>query len=153
MSEASSIKARVQDAMKEAMRAQEKTRLGTIRLILAAFKQIEVDERITLDDARILGILNKMLKQRRDSIEQFQAAGRNELVEKEQLEVDVIKSFMPANLSEGEVNAMIEDAIAEAGATSQQDMGKVITLVREKVQGRADMAQVSAWVKAQLSQL
>lgn len=153
MSEASSIKARVQDAMKEAMRAQDKTRLGTIRLILAAFKQIEVDERITLDDARVLGILNKMLKQRRDSIEQFQSAGRNELVEKEQLEVDVIKSFMPANLSEDEVSGIIKDAIAQAGATSQQDMGKVITLVREKVQGRADMAQVSAWVKAQLSQL
>lgn len=153
MSEASSIKARVQDAMKEAMRAQDKTRLGTIRLILAAFKQIEVDERITLDDARVLGILNKMLKQRRDSIEQFQAAGRNELVEKEQLEIDVIKGFMPANLSEGEVNGIIKEAITEAGATSQQDMGKVITLVREKVQGRADMAQVSAWVKAQLSQL
>lgn len=153
MSEVSSIKASLQTAVKDAMRAQDKARLGTLRLILAALKQIEIDERATLEDARVLEIMNKMLKQRRDSIAQFQAAGRQELVEKEQIEVDIIQSFMPAGLSEAEVAVMIDKAIAESEAKSPKDMGKVIGLLRGMVQGRADMAQVSASVKARLSQL
>jgi uncharacterized protein len=153
MSEASSIKASLQTAVKDAMRAQDKARLGTLRLILAALKQIEVDERVTLEDARVLEIMNKMLKQRRDSIAQFQAAERQELVEKEQIEVDIIQSFMPAGLSEPEIAAMIDKAITESEAKSPKDMGKVISLLRGMVQGRADMAQVSASVKARLSQL
>lgn len=153
MSEASSIKASLQTAVKDAMRAQDKARLGTLRLILAALKQIEIDERVTLEDARVLEIMNKMLKQRRDSIAQFQAAERQELVEKEQIEVDIIQSFMPAGLSEPEIAVMIDKAITESEAKSPKDMGKVITLLRGMVQGRADMAQVSASVKARLSQL
>jgi uncharacterized protein YqeY len=153
MSEASSIKASLQTAVKDAMRAQDKARLGTLRLILAALKQIEIDERVTLEDARVLEIMNKMLKQRRDSIAQFQAADRQELVEKEQIEVHIIQSFMPAGLSEPEIAVMIDKAITESEAKSPKDMGKVISLLRGMVQGRADMAQVSASVKARLSQL
>ena len=147
-----SLKATIKDAMKEAMRAKEKDRLGTIRLIQAEFKRIEVDERIDLaeDDARVLAILDKMAKQRRDSITQYNDAGRAELAEKEQQELQVIQSFLPQPLSDDEINAIVEKAIADSGAAGMQDMGKVMGLIKPQVQGRADMGEISARIKAQL---
>lgn len=147
----SELKQKITDAMKEAMRAKEKARLGTIRLILAELKRIEVDERIELDDARVLAVLDKMNKQRRDSITQFDAAGRDDLAAIEREEMEVIATFLPAALSEDDINALIRDAIATTGATGMQDMGKVMGLVKPKVQGRADMGAVSKKIKAQLS--
>ena len=144
----SELKQRISDDMKDAMRAKEKERLGVIRLILAAIKQVEVDERIELDDAKVLAVLDKMLKQRRDSIEQYNNAGRTELAEKELFEVDVIKAYMPAALSEEELDAMIQEIVSAVGASSMQDMGKVMAQLKPKVQGRADMGQVSQKVKA-----
>lgn len=144
----SELKQRITDDMKSAMRAKEKQRLGVIRLILAAIKQREVDERIELDDAQVLAVLDKMLKQRRDSIEQYNNAGRTELAEKELFEVDVIKAYMPAALSEEELDAMIQEIVSAVGASSMQDMGKVMAQLKPKVQGRADMGQVSQKVKA-----
>ena len=146
-----SLKARITDDMKTAMRAGEKDRLGVIRLILAALKQREVDERIELDDAQILAILEKMLKQRRDSIEQFSAASREDLAAIERAEVEVIQTYLPAQLSSEELDAIVIKAIADSGATSAREMGKVIGLVKPQVTGRADMGQVSEMIKAKLA--
>ena len=145
------LKARITDDMKAAMRAGEKDRLGVIRLILAALKQREVDERIELDDAQVLGILEKMLKQRRDSIEQYTAANREDLAAVERSEVEVIQTYLPAPLSSAELEAIVGKAIADSGATSAREMGKVIGLVKPQVTGRADMGQVSELIKARLA--
>ncbi len=146
-----SLKASITDDMKAAMRAGEKDRLGVIRLMLAALKQREVDERIELDDAQILGILEKMLKQRRDSIEQFSAANREDLVAVERAEVEIIQTYLPAQLSAAELDAIVTTAISDSGATSAREMGKVIALVKPQVAGRADMGQVSELIKAKLA--
>jgi len=144
----SELKQRITDDMKSAMRAKEKQRLGVIRLILAAIKQREVDERIELDNAQVLAVLDKMLKQRRDSIEQYNNAGRTELADIELFEVDIIQAYMPAALSEAELDAMIQEIVSAVGASTMQDMGKVMAQLKPKVQGRADMGQVSQKVKA-----
>ncbi len=144
------LKAQITAAMKDAMRAKEKERLGAIRLIQAEIKRIEVDERIDVDDARVLAILDKMVKQRRDSINQYQDAGRQELADKEQAEIDVIQEFLPEALSDDELSTMIEAAIAESGAESMRDMGKVMAVLKPKIQGRADVGAVSGLVKAKL---
>jgi uncharacterized protein YqeY len=146
-----SLKQRIEADMKTAMREKDKDRLGTIRLILAAIKQREVDERITLDDTQVLAILDKMVKQRRDSIEQFRAAGREELAIKEEAELVVIQGYMPAALSDSELEALIAEAVTASGAKTMQEMGKVMGLLKAKVQGRADMGAVSAKIKARLS--
>ena len=137
--------------MKSAMRAAEKRRLGVIRLLMAAVKQREVDERITLDEGQVIAVIEKMIKQRRDSISQYQTAGRQDLVDQEVYEVDVLQAYMPAALSEAEVDALIEAAITSTGAASAKDMGKVIAALKAQVQGRADMGKVSAKVKARLA--
>ncbi len=137
--------------MKSAMRAKDKERLGTIRLIAAAIKQREVDERIELDDARVLAVLQKMLKQRRDSVEQFLAGNRQDLADKESFEMQVIQAYMPQALSDEEVEGLIRAAVAESGATSIKDMGKVMALLKDRVQGRADMGALSAKVKESLA--
>lgn len=137
--------------MKAAMKSGDKARLATIRLILAAFKQVEVDERIAIDDNRALQILDKMLKQRRESIRQFSDAGRTDLVANEEAEVVVIQEFMPQALSEAEIDAMVSAAVMESGAESVKDMGKVMALLKANMQGRADMSVVSAKIKAALS--
>ena len=146
----SALKQRITEDMKSAMRAADKRRLGTIRLLLAAIKQREVDERIALDDAQVIAVIEKMIKQRRDSISQYQAAGRQELVDQEVYEIEVLQTYMPAALSEAEVDALIEAAITSSGAVSAKDMGKVIAALKAQVQGRADMGKVSAKVKAKL---
>lgn len=146
-----SLKQRIDADMKDAMRAKDKERLGTIRLILAAIKQREVDERITLDDSQVLAVLEKMVKQRRDSISQFEAAGRTDLAAKEKAELDLIQTYMPPQLSEAEIDAIIEQTIAATGATSAKDMGKVMGPLKAQLQGRADMGAVSARLKARLS--
>lgn len=145
------IKARIVEAMKDAMRAREKERLGTIRLILAEFKKIEVDERIDVDDTRAVAVLDKMVKQRRESIKQYEAGGRAELAAVEQAEIDVIQTFLPAALSEAEIDAIIKDAITQSGASSMKDMGAVMNLARPQLLGRADMGVVSQRVKQLLS--
>ena len=147
----STLKAQIHDAMKAAMRAQDKARLSTIRLIQSDIKRIEVDERSEVDDARLLAILDKMVKQRRESIAQFQAASRQDLVDKENAEVTVIQEFLPKALTADEINALIGDAIAASGASSMQDMGKVMAILKPQVQGRADVAEVSKLVKARIS--
>lgn len=147
----SELKGQITAAMKVAMRAKDKPRLGTIRLILAELKRIEVDERIELDDERIITIMDKMLKQRRDSISQFEAADRQELADIEKAEVIVIQSFMPASLSNEEIEQLVDAAIANTGASSMKDMGSVMGLLRPQLQGRADMAEVSKLIKARLS--
>jgi uncharacterized protein YqeY len=147
---ADSLKTRITEAMKAAMRAHEKARLSTVRLMLADIKRIEVDERIEVDDARVLVILDKMAKQRRDSISQFRAAGRNDLADAETFELGVIGEFMPQPLSEAELTALIDKALADSGATGAADMGKVMALIKPAAQGRADMAAVSKLVKARL---
>ena len=144
------LKTQITEAMKGAMRAKEKERLGAIRLIQAEIKRIEVDERIEVDDPRVLAILDKMVKQRRDSINQYQDAGRQELADKEQAEIDVIQEFLPEALSDDELSAMIQAAIAESGAESMRDMGKVMAVLKPKIQGRADVGAVSGLVKAKL---
>lgn len=144
------IKARLTEAMKEAMRARHKERLGAIRLIQAEVKRIEVDERIEVDDERMLVVLDKMIKQRRDSISQYQSAGRQELADREQVEIDVIQEFLPAQLSEAELEQLIGDAIAASGAASMKDMGKVMAVLKPQVQGRADVGAVSQAVKKRL---
>lgn len=146
----SELKTRIQEDMKIAMKAQEKARLGAIRLILAAIKQCEVDERILVDDQRVLAILDKMLKQGRESLAQYQAAGRQDLVEKEQLELDIIHHYMPAALSDTEIEQLITEAITVVGAKSIQEMGKVMAHLKPQIQGRADAAQVSGKVKQRL---
>ena len=133
------------------MKGGEKARLGVIRLILAAIKQIEVDERVELDDDRVIVVLDKMLKQRRESIRQFRDAGREDLATAEEAEITVIQTFLPIALLESEIDAMVNEAIAEVAAASVKDMGKVMGLLKPKMQGRADMSIVSAKIKAQLT--
>lgn len=147
----SSIKTRLTDAMKDAMRAQDKLRLGTVRLALSELKRIEVDERVELDDARVLVVLDKMLKQRRDSLSQYQAANRKDLADQEAFEISVLQEFMPAQLNEDEIIALINTAIADTGAKSVQDMGKVMGKLKPQVQGRADMAVVGQLIKSRLA--
>jgi hypothetical protein len=137
--------------MKSAMRAKETLRLGTIRLLLAAIKQREVDERIELDNAAISGIIEKLIKQRRDSISQFQTAGRQDLVDAEQAELAILQAYLPEPLSAAEVDAAVSAAVAESGAASIKDMGKVMGLLKSRLAGRADMGQVSALIKAKLA--
>jgi uncharacterized protein YqeY len=148
-----SLKAKLTDDMKAAMKGGDKDRLATIRLINAAIKQREVDERIQLDDAQVLSVLEKMLKQRRDSITQFEAANRTDLADKEKAEVAVIQAYLPAQMTPAEVDAAIAAAIAESGATGPRDMGKVMGLVKAKVAGRTDMGRLSELVKTKLSAL
>ena len=145
------LKLRIQDDMKAAMKAGEKRRLGAVRLILAAIKQKEVDERKELSDADVLSVLEKMLKQRRDSISQYEQAARHDLAEQEAFEVEVIQEYMPAALGEAEVMALIDAAIAATGAKAMADMGKVMAQVKPQIQGRADMGAVSALVKKRLA--
>lgn len=145
------LKERITDDMKACMKAKEKERLGTIRLILSALKQVEVDERIELDDARIVTILDKMLKQRRESIRQYRDANREDLAIIEEAEILVIQDFLPQALAEQEIDAMIAAAIAESGAESVKDMGKVMGLLKPKMQGCADMAVVGVKIKAALA--
>ncbi len=146
-----SLKQQINDDMKAAMRAKETARLGAIRLLLAAMKQREVDERIELTDADVVSIIEKMLKQRRDSISQYKAANRQDLVDVEEFEVSVLQGYMPQQLSEAEITAAIAEAIAATGAAGPQDMGKVMGVVKPKLAGRADMGKVSGLIKAQLS--
>jgi len=145
-----SLKNRISDAMKDAMRAKDKARLGAIRLMLADLKKVEIDERIEVDDARVVTILDKMVKQRRDSIQQYEAAERQELADREQAEIEVIQEFLPKALDEDELRSIVDEAINNSGAASMQDMGKVMGLVKPQVTGRADMGQVSALVKSRL---
>lgn len=144
------LKTQLQDDMKAAMRAGDKPRLGVIRLVNAAIKQREVDERVELDDDQVLGVLEKMLKQRRDSVSQYAAAGREDLAEVERFEIGVIEGYLPAPLDEQELMALIDAAIVESGAESVRDMGKVMGLVKQRAAGRADMAEVSGLVKQRL---
>nr|WP_010133378.1 GatB/YqeY domain-containing protein [Microbulbifer agarilyticus] len=144
----STLKETLATATKNAMKAREKARLATLRLINAEIKRVEVDERIELDDARILALLDKMTKQRRDSITQYEKAGRPELAEVEQQEIEVIQDFLPEQLSEAEIQEIVAAAVKETGAASMADMGKVMALVKPQVQGRADMGAVSKLVKA-----
>ncbi len=148
---ADSLKDQITADMKDAMRAKEKETLGTIRLIQAAIKQREVDERVELDDSQVLVVLDKMVKQRRDSITQYRDAGREELAAKEEAEISIIQKYLPAALSEAEIDALIDEAISNSGAQSMQDMGKVMGQLKPKLQGRADMGAVSARIKARLS--
>ena len=145
-----SLKDRIQDDMKTAMRAKDKERLGAIRLILAAVKQREVDERIELNDVQVLGVLEKMIKQRRESLTQYQDAGREDLAARESFEIEVIQSYLPAPLSEADIDTLVANAVAVTGAQSVRDMGKVMALIKDQAQGRADMAKISARVKAHL---
>jgi uncharacterized protein YqeY len=147
------LKDKLIEDMKAAMKGGDKERLGVIRLINAAIKQREVDERILLDDAQVLAVLEKALKQRRDSVTQFQAAGRNDLADKETYEIGVIQAYLPAQLSAAEVDAAIAAAIGESGATSAKDMGKVMGLVKPKVAGKTDMGKLSELVKTKLAAL
>jgi uncharacterized protein YqeY len=144
------LRERITEDMKSAMRAGEKARLGTIRLALAAIKQREVDERITLDDGQVLAVLEKMIKQRREAITQFESGGRADLVAKETAEITVLQGYLPAQLSEAQIDALIAEAIAATGAASIKDMGKVMAVVKPRAQGRADMGAVSARVKQRL---
>jgi uncharacterized protein YqeY len=146
-----SLKERITDDMKACMKAKEKERLGTIRLILSAIKQIEVDERIELDDERVIVVLDKMLKQRRESIKQYRDAQREDLAVVEETEIAVIQDFLPQPLTESEIETLIAAAIAESGATSVKDMGKVMGLLKPKMQGCADMAVVGVKIKAALA--
>jgi uncharacterized protein YqeY len=148
---ASEILNTIKAAMKDAMRAKEKERLATIRLIQAEFKRVEVDERIELDDDRVIAILDKMVKQRRDSVRQYLDAGRDDLASVESGEIEIIQTFLPAPLTDDEISAMIDSAIAETGAESMRDMGKVVGMLKAPMQGRADMAVVSKLVKDRLS--
>ncbi len=145
------LKDRITEDMKTAMKAGAKARLATIRLALAAIKQREVDERIALDDAQVLAVLDKMIKQRRESITQFQTGGRADLVAKETAEIAVLQGYLPAQLSEAEIDEAIAQAIAATGAASVKDMGKVMALVKPKAQGRADLGAISARIKQKLS--
>ena len=146
-----SIKQQLKDAMKDAMRNKDKERLSAVRLILAEVKRIEVDERIEIDDERMLSLLDKMVKQRRDSITQYESAGRMELAEVEIAEIEVIQDFLPAALTDAEIEELIQQAIAETGAESMRDMGKVMGIIKPKIQGRADAGAVSGLVKKALS--
>ncbi len=145
-----SLRARITEDMKAAMRAKDTPRLGAIRLLQAAIKQREVDERIELDDAQVVAVIEKMLKQRRDSISQYEAAKRDDLADVEKFEVSVLQAYMPQALSDVEVDQMVVDAIAASGAAGVKDMGKVMAAVKPQVAGRADMGKVSALIKAKL---
>jgi uncharacterized protein YqeY len=145
-----SLKERITDDMKAAMRSGEKERLGVIRMITSAIKQREVDERITLDDAQVLSVLEKMIKQRKESLVQFQAGNRPDLVDKESAEITLLQTYMPSQLSDAELDGLIADAIAATGAASIKDMGKVMGIIKQKAQGRADMGAVGAKIKAKL---
>jgi len=145
------LKDRITEEMKNAMRAGDKERLATIRLILSAIKQREVDERIQLDDTQVLAVIEKMVKQRKEAISQFEAGGRADLVAKEQAEITVLQTYLPAQMSEAELDALITEAVASTGAASIKDMGKVMAAVKAKAQGRADMGAVSARIKQKLS--
>jgi len=145
------LKTRIQEDMKQALKAGDKDRLKVVRMLLAAIKQIEVDRRTELDDSGVLGVLEKMVKQRRESVSQFQAGNREDLVDIELAEIEVLENYLPAPLSEAEVDEMIATAIADTGATGIRDMGKVMAHLKSRSQGRADMGAVSAKVKAQLS--
>ena len=146
------LKGQFQEDMKSAMKAGDKDRLKVVRLALAAFKQVEIDERIELDDAQALGILNKMVKQRRDSVSQFRDGDREDLAEIELAEIAVLETYLPEQLSAAELDQLIDQAIADSGASSIRDMGKVMGQVKNKAQGRADMGAVGAKVKARLNQ-
>ncbi len=146
-----SLKEQISEDMKTAMRAKDSARLGTIRLLLAAIKQKEVDERVTLDDTQVTAVIDKMLKQRRDSISQYEAAGRQDLADAEKFELEVLNGYMPQQLSADEVQATIAEVIAAVGATGPADMGKVMGPLKAKLAGRTDMTQASALVKAALS--
>ncbi|MEO5573847.1 MAG: GatB/YqeY domain-containing protein [Gammaproteobacteria bacterium] len=146
-----SLKQRISDEMKTALRAGNKPRLGIIRLALAAIKQVEVDTRISLDNTQVLAVLDKMLKQRRDSISQYQAAQRQDLADQEAYEISILQEFMPTALSEAEIDAMIGAALQSSGVVSAKDMGKVIALLKPQMQGRADMGKVSGKVKSRLA--
>jgi uncharacterized protein len=145
-----SLKERITDDMKAAMRSGEKERLGIIRMITAAIKQREVDERITLDDAQVMSVLEKMIKQRKESVAQFQAGNRQDLADKETAEITLLQTYLPAQLSDAELDALIAEAIASTGAASVKDMGKVMAIIKTKAQGRADMGTVGAKIKAKL---
>ena len=146
-----SLKQRINEDMKSAMRARESARLGALRLLLAAIKQKEVDERLELDDSMVIQIIDKMLKQRKDSIEQYLKAQRQDLVDIERFEAEVLTTYMPQALSAEEISAIIQSAITASGASSMQDMGKVMALIKPQLAGRADMAAVSAQIKTQLT--
>ncbi len=145
-----SLKDRITEDMKTAMRARDSERLGTIRMVQAAIKQREVDERITLDDAQVLSVIEKMIKTRREALVQFESGGRADLAAKESAEIAQLQAYLPAQLSADEIDALIRTAIAEAGATSIKEMGKVMALVKQRAAGQADMAAVSARIKAAL---
>jgi len=147
----SALKDRITGDMKAAMKGGDKPRLGVIRLILAAIKQIEVDERIELDDARVLSVLDKMVKQRRDSITQYENAGRTELADQEKFEIGIIQEYLPQQLTEAEIANLIDEAMEATGASSMKDMGKLMGMLKPKLQGRADMGAVSAQIKQKLS--
>ncbi len=146
-----SLKIRLRDDMQAAQRSKDKPRLGVIRLIMAAIKQREIDERTELDDEQVLAVLDKMAKQRRESIEQFRQANRTDLADKEVFELELIRTYLPAALSAEELNRLIDQAISDSGAESMRDMGKVMGLLKPQIQGRADMSAVSAQVKQRLS--
>lgn len=145
-----SLKERITDDMKAAMRSGEKERLGAIRMITAAIKQREVDERIALDDSQVLSVIEKMIKQRKESLVQFQTGNRPDLADKECAEITLLQSYLPAQLSDADLDQMISEAIASTGAASIKDMGKVMGIIKSKAQGRADMAAVGAKIKAKL---
>ena len=147
----SALKAKLTDDMKTAMRAKDKERLGVIRLMLAAVKQKEIDERVDVTDADILIILDKMVKQRRDSIQQFEAAARTELADQEKFEITIIQDYLPAQLTEVEITELVNAAVTESGAESMKDMGKVMAILKPQLQGRADMGAVSKTIKATLN--
>jgi uncharacterized protein len=146
-----SLKERITDDMKAAMRSGEKERLGVIRMITSAIKQREVDERIMLDDSQVLNVLEKMIKQRKESVVQFQAGNRQDLADKETAEITLLQTYLPAQLSDAELDALIGEAVATSGAASIKDMGKVMAIIKSKAQGRADMAAVGTKIKARLS--
>jgi uncharacterized protein YqeY len=147
----SDLKARITEDMKAAMKGGDKPRLATIRLILAALKQREIDERTTLDDAQVMHVLERMLKQRRDSVSQYETARREDLAAQERYEIGVIEGYLPAQLGDAELDALVAQCIADAGATSPRDMGKVMALLKERAAGRADMGALSQRVKARLA--
>lgn len=147
----SDLKAQIQEDMKSAMRTKDSVRLGTIRMLLAAIKQREIDDRITFDDAGILKVINKQIKQRRDSIQQFKDANRSELAEKEEQELEVLMTYLPEQLDEAALKALVEKAIADSGAASMKDMGKVMGLLKPQIEGKADMGQVSKLIKSLLN--
>ena len=145
------LREQLTEDMKSAMKARETEKLGAIRLLLSAVKQREVDERITLDDAGVIAVIEKMIKQRKDSIAQYEKAARKDLADKEQYEIGVLEAYMPKQLSPAEVDAIVAEAVAAAGAKSAADMGKVMAIVKPRLAGRADMGKVSALVKARLA--